>query len=278
MRISRLGSVLLLGGPLLCLAIFFFVPFGDLVLSSFEKGTTLTTANYTRIIGDAYYWKILWQTMEVSLWSTLFCVVFGFPVAYHIHFHVRSRTVRRLIYIILITPLFTSNIVRAFGWIVMLGRGGMVNQGLLAAGLIDAPLQLVYTKLSIILALSYTLLPFMVLSIGTVLQNINRSVIEAARDLGANPLLTFLKVTLPLSIPGVLAGSLIVFTLAVSAYVTPSIMSGGRYLVMPMLIFQQYMVVFDSNFGAALAILLLAMTLILIAIYVLLLDRRAQRA
>jgi putative spermidine/putrescine transport system permease protein len=178
--------------------------------------------------------------------------------------------------VVLVTPLFTNNVVRAFGWIVMLGRNGLVNQSLLTLGLVEAPLPLAYSKTAIVVSLAYTLMPFMVLAVASVLQNLDRSLVEAARDLGANPGLTFLKITFPLSLPGVIAGSLIIFTLTVSAYVTPSIMSGGRQMVMSMLIFQQYMVVFDFNFGAALSVLLLAMTLLLVLAYVLVLERRAK--
>ena len=277
MRIGPFGSAVLLGGPLVFLATFFIVPFGWLALDSFQRGGILTAANYVKLATDAYYWRILLLTLEISLWSTLLCFALGYPVAYFLNFYVSSRLARKLIYIVLVTPLFTSNIVRAFGWIIMLGREGIINQGLIGLGIIQVPFQLLYTKWSIVLALSYTLLPFMVLAIGSVLQDINRSVVEAARDLGANPVVTFLKVTFPLSIPGVVAGTLIVFTLAVSAYVTPSIMSGGRSIVMPMLIFQQYMVVFDSSFGAALSILLLGMTLLLIVAYSVLLNRAALR-
>jgi putative spermidine/putrescine transport system permease protein len=273
MRIDRLSSVILLGGPLLFLGIFFLVPFGQLLMESLQRGEAYTISNYTKILTDGFYWKTILFTFEISLWSTLLCFVLGYPVAYYLNFYVHSRQARRLIYLILITPLFTSNIVRAFGWIVMLGREGIVNKSLLAVGLTDAPLHMTYTKWGIVLALSYTLVPFMVLAIGSVLQNINRSVIEAARDLGANPVTTFLKVTLPLSLPGVMAGTLIVFTLGVSAYVTPSMMSGGRFIVMPMVIFQQYMVVFDANVGAALSVILLFMTLLLIIAYSLLLNR-----
>jgi putative spermidine/putrescine transport system permease protein len=277
MRIGRLSSFILLGGPLLFLGVFFLVPFGRLLRDSLMRGDIFTLANYVKVLSDGYYWKVFSLTFEVSLWSTLFCFVFGYPVAYYINFHVKNRNVRRLIYIIMVTPLFTSNIVRAFGWIVLLGREGIVNRAILATHLVDVPLQLTYSKIGIVLALSYTLLPFMVLAIGSVLQDINRSVLEAAGDLGATPLVTFLKVTLPLSLPGVMAGTLIVFALAVGAYVTPSIMSGGRYLVMPILIFQQYMVVFDSNLGATLAVLLLCLTMLLIVAYSLLLSRGVAR-
>jgi putative spermidine/putrescine transport system permease protein len=184
-----------------------------------------------------------------------------------------NRLVRRFFYIIVVTPLFTSNIVRSFGWMVLLGRRGMVNDALVGIGIIERPIALLFNETSIVIGLSYIMTPFMVLTVSGVLQNIDRSLEEAARDLGAGRLMTFLKVTLPLSMPGVVAGSLIVFTLSVSAYVTPSIMSGGKKIVMSMLIFQQYGSVFDFNFGATLAVALLVTTMLLVGAYLLLVER-----
>jgi putative spermidine/putrescine transport system permease protein len=186
--------------------------------------------------------------------------------------------VRRLIYIIVVTPLFTSNIVRAFGWMVLLGRRGMINDLLQLTGVTDRPLPLLYGQTSIVVGLTYIMAPFMVLTVASVLQNIDRSLDEAARDLGAGAWSTFTRVTLPLSMPGVIAGSLIVFTLSVSAYVTPSILSGGRQNVMSMLIFQQYGAILNFPFGAALSVVLLATTLILVGAYLVVLDRGRRLA
>jgi putative spermidine/putrescine transport system permease protein len=243
-----------------------------------EKGGAWSVAHYAKLATDDYYWEILIETFKIGLWVALVTFVMGYALAYYVTFHVKTRLVRRIIYVIVVTPLFTSNIVRSFAWIVMLGRQGMINQTLQATGIVSSPLSLVYSKTGVVIGLSYVLLPFMVLTVSSILQNLNRSLLEAARDLGASPLMTFLKVTFPLSLPGVIAGSLMVFTLTVSAYVTPSVMSGGRFNVMSMLIFQQYMVLFDYNFGAALAMLLMITTLLLMGAYVMALERRARAA
>jgi putative spermidine/putrescine transport system permease protein len=161
--------------------------------------------------------------------------------------------------------------------VIVLGHNGLLNNALVALGIISTPLQILNTKTAVVIGMSYVSMPFMVLTVGSVLQGINVSLLEAARDLGANPIVTFFRVTLPLSIPGVVAGSLIVFSLSMSAYVTPSIMSGGRFNLMSMLIFQQYMISFDFPFGAALSILLLAFTLALMAIYMSVLNRWAKQ-
>jgi putative spermidine/putrescine transport system permease protein len=280
MRLTSRDAFLLMAGPVGFFVLFFVLPFGLLVGESLSRpddgGWTLE--NYTGVLADAYYWKALIDTLLISLLVTLVSFLAGYPLAYFTIFHVRSPWLRRLIYVVLVTPLFTSNIVRAFGWIVILGRRGMVNSGLMAVGLIDAPLDLLYNKFSIIIGLAYILLPLMVLTVCSVLQSLERSLIEAARDLGASPSVAFLTVTLPLSLPGVVAGSIIVFALSVSAYVIPSILSGGREIVMSMLIFQQYAATFRPDIGATLSVVLLVVTLLLVGSYAYALERRTRVA
>ncbi len=274
MKISANWARLLVGAPLIFMFAFFIVPFTVVVLDSFRtKDGQLTFDNYAKALGEIYYWDTLFLTFKLSLFVVVFTFFIGYPLAYFIVRHVRSRLLRSLLYIVVITPLFTSNIVRAFGWMVLLGRRGLVNDALQSFGITDGPLPLLYGQFSIVLGLTYIMAPFMVLTVASVLQNIDRSVEEASYDLGASAWQTFINVTLPLSLPGVVAGSLIVFTLSVSAYVTPSILSGGRQNVTSMLIFQQYGTILNFQFGAALAVVLLAASLILIAGYLKALSR-----
>ena len=275
MRIRNLWAALLIGVPLAFMAAFFLVPFFIVVIASFQdKAGDWSLANYARILGDSYYPNVLYVTFKLSLLATLISFLIGYPIAYYIVNVVRSRAARRLCYILVIMPLFTSNIVRSFGWMILLGRQGLVNTTLMALGLTERPVPILFTELSIIIGLTYILVPFMVLTVAGVLQTIDKSLVEAALDLGASRFVTFVKVTFPLSLPGVVAGSLIVFTLAVSAYVVPSIMSGGRTVVMAMSIFEQYGSLFDFNFGAALAVGLLVVTLILIALSLFFIERQ----
>lgn len=279
MRVTRWWLVALLLGPVAFMAAFFVAPLGIVVVDSLQtKDGGWTLGNYARSLGDLYYWETLWVTFRLGLWVTFVSLLIGYPLAYFVTYHVRGRILRRMIYIVVVTPLFTSNIVRSFGWIVLLGRRGLVNQTLVDIGIVERPLPLLYNEASITIGLVYIMTPFMVLLIAAVLQNIDRSLELAARDLGAGAWTTFTKVTLPLSLPGVVAGSLIVFTLTVSAYVTPSILSGGKVTVMSMLIFQQYGAILDFNFGAALAVTLLVATLILIVGYLFAIERRAPGA
>lgn len=274
--ISRPQATIFLGGALLFMFLFFVGPLLLVVYGSFKPQTGDVLHNYARVYNDAYYWRVLLNTLRIAMWVTLITFVLGYTLSYYMNFHVRSAWARRAIYIIVVLPLFTSNIVRSFGWIVLLGREGLINEGLMFAGVVDAPAQLLYTSGSVIVTLSYVMLPFMVLTVNSVFHNIKPSVIEAARDLGAGPLVTFLKITFPLSLPGVVAGSLIVFTLSVSAYVTPSVMSGGRLMVMPILIYDYYMVQLDFGMGATLAVLLLATTIAIIGVYMFIVRRYSQ--
>jgi len=279
MRLTPVNTAVLLLGPIAFFVLFFVAPFALLIGESFARPDGgMTLANYVAVLTDGYYWKALLNTLLISFWVTVVCFVLGYPLAYFIVFHVPSAGVRRGIYVLLVTPLFTSNIVRAFGWIVILGRRGMVNSSLIAIGLIEAPLDLLYSKTAIVIGLAYILLPVMTLSVCSVLQTVDRSLIEAARDLGARPSRAFLAVTFPLSLPGVVAGSIIVFALSVSAYVIPSILSGGREMVTPILIFQQYTATFRPDIGAALSVVLLVVTLLLIGAYLFFLERRLRVA
>src|SRR5699024_1483210 len=169
----------------------------------------------------------------------------------------KSKLGKRLAYLVVILPLFTSNIVRALGFIILLGRKGLVNESLLDMELINSPIQFLYSELGVVIGLSYIFTPFMALSIAGALQGIDKSLLQASDDLGANRLIAFYKITLPLSLPGILAGSIIVTALSVSAYVTPSVMFGGKGAVMSMLIYEQYISALDYPLGAALAIILM---------------------
>ncbi|WP_138933807.1 ABC transporter permease [Roseovarius arcticus] len=268
MRIGLWGTVLLLAAPVAFMLAFFAAPFAAVVVSSLQNPDgDWSAANYIRVVSDPYYLKALWTTISIALWVTVITFLLGYPLAYFMAFRVRNRWFKRLLYIIVVTPLFTSNVVRAFSWIILLGRNGFVNDLLMWLHLIDEPLPLLFNKVSIVIGLSYIMLPFMVLSVAAILQNTDTRLKDAARDLGAGPWTTFACVTFPLSLPGVVSGALMVFTLCVSAYVTPSILSGGREVVMSMLVFQQYATVLNFSFGATLAVTLLITAFVLLVAY-----------
>ena len=275
---SRRVILGLIALPTVFFVAFFLVPLLVVVVASLtaakEPGVTL--ANYTRILFDSYHWSVIGVTFRISLVTTLLCVLIAYPLAWYLVRTVKSRTWRRVCVILLVLPLFTSNIVRSFGWMVLLGRNGLVNDSLMASGLIDRPMRFIGTETGILIGLVYILLPFVVLTIGNALAKVDHSLEHASADLGASPASTFWNITFPLSIPGVISGSIIVFALAVSAYVTPALLSGGRVTVLSILIFQQYSSVFDFHYGGALAVTLLVFTLIMVGL-ALRIDRREAR-
>jgi putative spermidine/putrescine transport system permease protein len=262
-RSTILGLVAL---PVAFFAAFFLVPLATVFIASVMNNGAFSLDAYARILFDAYHWQVLGTTFRLGILTTIISVVLGYPLAWYLVRMVRWKAWRRICVILLILPLFTSNIVRSFGWMVLLGRNGLVNESLEGLGLIDRPIRFLGTETGILIGLVYILLPFVVLTIGNALAKVDRSVEQASADLGASPSSTFWHVTLPLTVPGVVSGAIMVFALAVSAYVTPALLSGGRVTVLAMLIFQQYSSIFDFHYGGALAITLLAFTLAMIAL------------
>jgi putative spermidine/putrescine transport system permease protein len=268
MTAGRLPLALLLAAPVAFFVAFFVAPMGVVVLASLTdaKAPGLSLAQYAKVLLDQYHWDVLLVTFRIAGFATLLCILLGYPLAWYLVRTVGPAALRRICVILLILPLFTSNIVRSFGWMVLLGRNGLVNDALVAAGLLERPMRLLGTELAILIGLVYILLPLLVIALGNALAEIDEGLEHASADLGGGPLATFVHVTFPLCLPGLVAGAIMVFTLAVSAYVTPALLSGGRITVFPMLIFQQYSSVFDFNYGGALSVTLLVLTLVLVGV------------
>lgn len=267
---------LLTGLPVLFFAAFFLAPMMVVAIASLTTGEGhLTLANYARILLDRYHWDVIWITFRLSALTTLLCVLIGYPLAWYLVRIVRWKAWRRACVILLVVPLFTSNIVRSFGWMVLLGRNGLVNDTLVGMGLLERPMRFLGTETGILIGLVYILLPFMVLAVGNTLAKVDPGLEDASADLGAPPWTTFFTVTLPLTMPGLVSGAVLVFTLAASAYVTPALLSGGRITVFSMLIFQQYSSVFDFHYGGALSLTMLVLTLALVALAGRIGERRA---
>ncbi|HEV2546427.1 MAG TPA: ABC transporter permease [Stellaceae bacterium] len=248
------------------LLLFYALPLLLLLPNSFATKNGWSGSIYVSVLGDSYYWIIIGRSFWIAGISTLLCLVLGYPVAYYLVRLVSSRF-RRYAYMIVIAPLFTSAVIRAMAWVVILGRRGMLNEALLAADLVDSPLRILYSESAIVVGLVYIMIPFMVLTIAAVLENVDSTLEEAARDLGASPLVTFFKVTLPLTLPGVVAGAFLVFALSLSSYVTPALLGGGRLKVIATLIFEQFMRVFNWPLGTTIASVLLIIALLVIWAY-----------
>lgn len=267
MKKPLLPAALLLGPPLVFFVAFFLAPMLVVALSSIKGGNDgVSLANYERILLDQYHWRVLILTFKLAFLTTVLCTLLGYPLAYYLVRTVDRPLFRRTFVVLLILPLFTSNIVRSFGWIVLLGRKGLINEVLLTTGVIDAPMRLLGTETGILIGLAYIHLPFIVLTVGNAIGKLDGTLENAARDLGAGKAVTFFTITFPLCLPGLVAGAIMVFTLSVSAYVTPALLGGGKITMFSMLIFQQYSSVFDFHYGGALSCTLLVLTLFMVAV------------
>jgi putative spermidine/putrescine transport system permease protein len=264
MGLSRFTGVLLTPPALFSLAAL-GLPLAAVLLSSLTASGSgdVSLSNYARLLFDGYYWDVLWTTVRISLITTLSCIVLGYPIAYYLIRLLPFTVLRRLCLILVILPLFTSNVIRSFAWLVILGRTGIVNETLTGAGLLEHPFRFLGSETGIIIGLTYILLPIIVLNVANALAALDPQLEYASADLGASPASTFRLIVLPLTFPSVMSGAITVFALAMSAYVTPAMLSGGKITVFPMLIFQQYSSVLDFHFGAALSVMLLAIAAIL---------------
>ena len=241
----------------------------------FPGATAWTLSKYADFLGDPYYRAIAFRTFALAVTVTALTAVLGYPVAW---FLARSRSRwRHLIFLGVVSPLLVSIVVRTLGWTIILGNEGLVNSLLIDTGLISQSVPLMPSFWSVVVAMVHVLLPFMVLSILTVLGRIDPSFAEAAALLGAGPVRNFLKVTLPLSIQGVASGSVIVFCLTVGAYITPFWLGRGQVSVLATEIQDQMVTLVDWPTGAAAAMVLTVGTLVAIVAYGLFTARYARR-
>jgi putative spermidine/putrescine transport system permease protein len=264
------GLALFILPSALLFTLFFFLPIGLMAVMSCLTGNpvvmphvTFTTRNYARIVNDSYYLEVIWTTLRIGLLTTLFALVIGYPLA-HWMARIKSRAGHALLLMAVLAPMLTGIVVRTFAWMTLLSDKGVINQILISAGLIAKPLQLMYNETGIVIGLVHIYVPFMVLTLTGVIGRIDERLEQAAENLGASPLRAFLEVTLPLSLPGILAGSLLVFALAISAYVTPILLGGFQIMTLPILIYQQISANFNIGFAAALGMILLVISLLLV--------------
>jgi putative spermidine/putrescine transport system permease protein len=267
------GLALFILPSVLLFALFFFLPIGLMALMSVLTGNPVvapkvafTTRHYARMIDDPFYLEVIWTTIRIGLVTTLVALAIGYPLA-HWMARIRSRTGHALLLMAVLAPMLTGIVVRTFAWMTLLSDKGVINQTLISLGLISQPLKLMYTETGIVVGLVHIYVPFMVLTLTGVIGRIDERLEQAAENLGASPLRAFIEVTLPLSLPGILAGSLLVFALAISAYVTPILLGGFQIMTLPILIYQQISANFNVGFAAALGIVLLLISLMLVIAY-----------
>ena len=213
-----------------------------------------------RLFTDSYYLGVLGRTIWVSLLATIICILIGYPVAFFMVRH--AGRWNGVMIFLLVAPLLTSIIMRTFGWNVILARNGVLNSTLLSLGLIERPLRLLQDPSAVIIGLVHVLVPFMVISIAAVLKGIDTRLEEAAELLGASRWRTFREITLPLSLDGIATGAIVVFMLANGSFLTMLLLGGGSVVTLPLLIYQQFLLVQNLGFAAAMGNVLLVLAVI----------------
>jgi spermidine/putrescine transport system permease protein len=261
-------SLLLLAAPLATVLIFSVLTGGRGVV-----GLPVTLENYAEIATKPIYWTVMWRSLYVSLLVTAVTVILAYPIAYYVSFHVAPS--RKSLWLFLITiPFWTSYIIRVSLWRTILGFEGIVDSALMATGLFSEPLNILSNGIaSIVITLSHAYAPFAVLPIFVALEKVDRALLEAGQDLGETRWTTFLRVTLPLSMPGVIAAVLIVFIPTVGDYVTPELIGGGKVPMMSNLIESQMLKLRNQAMGSAIAVTAMVIVGIVSVVFVLL-NRR----
>lgn len=266
-RLPVTAYSLWLASPLaIAMLLFFLAPLGVLGVVSFYGDAAMTqwgTLAQWQKMFDAFGLMVLADTLWLGIQVTLLSLVLGYALAW---VFVRTPTsLQPLIIFIVMLPLLTSVVVRTFAWIVVLGRQGIINSALLDLGWIDTPLKLLYTRWGLVVALANVQLPLMVLPLINSLQKIDRNLSDASASLGASEWQTFRKITLPLSMPGIIAGSLLTFAAAITAFISQSLIGGGQMLFMPMYLYQQASALSNYPFAAAISLTFLATVIVCVS-------------
>ncbi|MBP3041234.1 ABC transporter permease [Bacillaceae bacterium Marseille-Q3522] len=259
---KRYIYLLLLPG-FLFLTIFMLIPLIFTIGTTFFYDGRFSVEGYLPFFTDRYFVQILWTTLKVSLLTTLFCIFIGFPVAYFI---AKQRAgVKALLLLLTIFPLLTSPIVRSFSWMVIIGKNGIINKLLLATGLLNEPLDILYTPTAMIIGLVHLFTPLIIITLVGVMENIQVELLEAAESLGASRFTVFAKIILPLCIPGLMIGGILVFVGSFTAYTTPALL-GGKQPVFSTFLYQSAMTLNDWQMASIIATIMIVVTLLIITI------------
>jgi putative spermidine/putrescine transport system permease protein len=256
----------LLGAPMVLLFLMLLVyPVGQLLLLSIYSDGAFTLAKYRQLFASSVYVNVMLITLKISLWTTLLSVAAGYPVAYLVSSLGKDRKANWLFWVLL--SFWTSFLVRAFAWIVMLGRNGVVNQLLTATGVQDAPSNLLYSLGAVLVGMVHALMPLAVLTMLSVMENIDRNLPRAAATLGARPGTAFWRIYFPLSLPGVAAGAIMVFVTAVGFFIVPQLLGGRREVMITQLIIEQVLQTMNWGFAGSISVLMLVVVLAVFALY-----------
>ena len=271
---SKSSPYLIVAPGLILLVVFLVLPLISIIWPTLYNGG-FTLDSYISFFNSSYNVSILWRTVKLSLIVTVLSVLFGLPTAYFI---ARSnRKWRSLMMGLVLFPLLTNSVVRSFAWINILGTNGIINRALLATGLIQEPLQLLYTEFAITIGSLYLFLPLMITTLVGILENIDSEIVEAAETLGASPVVAFMKVIWPLSVPGVIVGSILVFTGTLTAYTTPQLLGGNQNMMMSTFLYQNAMTLGNWQNAGVIALIMIVTTMLVMKGFNLLAARIDRR-
>lgn len=267
----RLGLIGLLLPTYAWLAFAIFAPLVMMLIFSFLSDVPIggrsihwTSENYTKFLSKAFYLQLSVKSVKMGLLTTFFCVILGYPMAYAIAKVIRGRW-KSALFLLVIVPFWSSSLIRAYSWIIVLRQEGAINAVLQAFSLPVGSLSILFTFAAVIIGLVHAYLPYVVLTIYVSLDRIDETLVQAAQSLGANRLQSFLRVTLPLSLPGVLAGAILTFIPSTGSFMEPRVLGGTSGTVIGTIIEDQFVSVFNWTFGAALAFILLVVVGIILA-------------
>ncbi|HJA08555.1 MAG TPA: ABC transporter permease [Candidatus Mailhella merdigallinarum] len=264
---------LLLAPAALWIIGFFILPYLLLAYMSFKPTSStgpylpgFTLENYIFNLTDPFYWEIMFETVAQGVLTVVICLLLAYPVAYRL---ARGNSRHKgFWYTLVISPLLVGVVIRCYGWMVLLADKGLINDGLLSLGLIDAPLPLMYNRLGTMIGMIQVYLPYMVISLTGSIQAVNPELDYTARSLGASRFTAFRKITLPMSLPGILSGSIMVFVLTISSYAIPILLGGNRIVTTPLLIVQNTLEAFDWPGGASMAVIMFVVVVTLLTLYI----------
>ena len=271
---SKSSPYLIVAPGLILLVVFLVLPLFSIIWPTLYDGG-FTLDSYISFFNSSYNVSILWRTVKLSMIVRVLSVIFGLPTAYFI---ARSnRKWRSLMMGLVLFPLLTNSVVRSFAWINILGTNGIINRALLATGLIQEPIQLLYTEFAITIGSLYLFLPLMITTLVGILENIDSEIVEAAETLGASPVVAFMKVIWPLSIPGVIVGSILVFTGTLTAYTTPQLLGGNQNMMMSTFLYQNAMTLGNWQNAGVIALIMIVTTMVVMKGFNLLAARIDKR-
>ncbi|GGE14895.1 putative spermidine/putrescine transport system permease protein [Gemmobacter megaterium] len=257
-RAEQRGYLLLFLPALLLVLVFLGAPLGLLFVQSLREGDSFSLIHYARILDEPIYWRTYSETLKISLIVTVLSILLGFPLAYAAA--VASRGWSTLILALVMLPFWTSVLVRTYAWLVVLQRRGIINTTLLNLGVIDAPLSLSHNFTAVLIGMLHVMIPFMVFPLYAALSKIPQELTQAGHSLGGGAFYVFRRVVLPLSAPGMMAGSVLVFILCLGFYLTPELLGGGKTIMVSSLV--QRNVELYLQFGAASAVAMVLLALV----------------